>query len=146
MSPPRGEWGHGMGWVHMGGSGVRPPTPKPAPARAGRPGGCRTYPWVLLGVEALPPFPGLLQGRIWCRGAAQQGQQQPQPQGHGTQLGATARVGVRGVPQAEPHGYQLGPRAGSRTSPSKPGLEEAEKCKQTGQARGKRHTLVASAQ
>lgn len=79
-------WG-GCTWVALG---ETPPEPPPAHAR--RPGGSRTYPWVLLGMEALPPFPGLLQGRIQRRGAAQQRQQQPQQHGHGTQLGGTVRA------------------------------------------------------
>lgn len=34
------------------------------PACAGRAVESRTYPWIFLGIETLPPFPGLLQGRI----------------------------------------------------------------------------------
>lgn len=51
--------------------------------RSGGAGPVRTYPGVLLGVEALPAFPRLLQGKIQRRAAAQQGQQQPQHHRHG---------------------------------------------------------------
>lgn len=54
-------------WIKgaQGGVGAHGQDPlEQGPACAGRAVGSRTYPWIFLGTETLPPFPGLLQGRI----------------------------------------------------------------------------------